>query len=65
MGLWTKKLQHWEVQFFWTSSIDLGYRRGEYMDKIIDYAGNRLIKVLAGQRREKLYPAAGCKTIDR
>lgn len=35
------------------------------MDKITDYAGNRLIKVLVGQRREKLYPAAGCKTIDR
>lgn len=31
--------------FFWTSSIDLGYLRGQYMDKIIDYLGNRLIEV--------------------
>jgi len=32
-------------------SFDFGYRRDEYTDKIADYVGNRLIKVLVGQRR--------------
>ena len=37
---------------FWSSStIDLGYRRNEYTERITDYVGNRLIKVLVGQRR--------------
>lgn len=37
---------------FWGSNtIDLGYKRGSYTDKIIDFTGNRLIKVLVGQRR--------------
>jgi len=37
---------------FWDShTIDLGYFRNEYTGKITDYLGNRLIKVLVGQRR--------------
>lgn len=39
------------LNFWGTTSIDVGYERKEYMDKIIDYTGNRLIKVLVGQRR--------------
>ncbi|MCL2561187.1 MAG: ATP-binding protein [Rikenellaceae bacterium] len=36
----------------WDSNVsDLGYRRSEYSDKIAGYVGNRLIKVLVGQRR--------------
>ena len=36
----------------WNSSaIDFGYKRNEYTGKISDYVGNRLIKVLVGQRR--------------
>lgn len=29
----------------------IGYKRQEYLDKILSYTGNRLIKVLVGQRR--------------
>lgn len=37
---------------FWNSNtIDLGYLRTDYTEKITDYIGNRLIKVLVGQRR--------------
>jgi len=37
---------------FWDSkTFDLGYKRNEYTDKIYAYKGNRLIKVLVGQRR--------------
>ncbi|MDP3914154.1 MAG: ATP-binding protein [Bacteroidota bacterium] len=37
---------------FWDSNtIDLGYLRTDYTEKITDYIGNRLIKVLVGQRR--------------
>jgi len=37
---------------FWDSNtIDLGYLRTGYTEKIADYTGNRLIKVLVGQRR--------------
>jgi predicted AAA+ superfamily ATPase len=37
---------------FWDSNtIDLGYLRTGYTGKIGDYIGNRLIKVLVGQRR--------------
>ena len=37
---------------FWSNNTpDLGYLRTEYTDKIADYTGNRLIKVLVGQRR--------------
>src|SRR5574344_1661135 len=36
----------------WNSkSFDFGFKRNEYTDKIIEYSGNRLIKVLVGQRR--------------
>lgn len=34
-----------------SNTLDWGYKRSEYTDKIIDYTGNRLIKVLVGQRR--------------
>jgi predicted AAA+ superfamily ATPase len=33
------------------NTIDFGYKRNEYTDRITDYVGNRLIKVLIGQRR--------------
>ena len=37
---------------FWdNNAIDLGYLRTGYTEKITDYIGNRLIKVLIGQRR--------------
>ncbi|MDR0895650.1 MAG: ATP-binding protein [Prevotellaceae bacterium] len=37
---------------FWGSAIrQAGYRRNEYTDKLVEYTGNRLIKVLVGQRR--------------
>ena len=37
---------------FWdNNAIDLGYLRTGYTEKITDYIGNRLIKVLVGQRR--------------
>lgn len=34
-----------------SNTLDFGYKRNEYTDKITDYIGNRLIKVLVGQRR--------------
>lgn len=33
------------------SQVDFGYERVEYTGKISDYIGNRLVKVLVGQRR--------------
>ena len=37
---------------FWdANSVDTGYRRTTYTDKIGQYIGNKLIKVLVGQRR--------------
>ncbi len=33
------------------NTIDFGFIRIEYTNKIADYAGNRLVKVLVGQRR--------------
>ncbi len=37
---------------FWNGNVpELGFLRKEYTDKIIDYTGNKLIKVLIGQRR--------------
>lgn len=37
---------------FWNgNSVELGYRRHSYTEKIGKYVGNRLIKVLTGQRR--------------
>ena len=34
-----------------TKTFDFGFKRGEYTEKIVDFIGNRLIKVLVGQRR--------------
>lgn len=42
-----------QYNFWGNDSFDLGYRRSEYTDKIADYVGNRLIKVLVGQRSRK------------
>lgn len=37
---------------FWNENIpDLGFPRNYYTDKIFNATGNRLIKVLVGQRR--------------
>ncbi len=37
---------------FWNSNnFDFGFKRSEYTDILTDYVGNRLIKVLVGQRR--------------
>ena len=37
---------------FWNGNIpELGFVRKSYTDKIMDYTGNRLVKVLVGQRR--------------
>jgi uncharacterized protein len=37
---------------FWNENvIDLGYERKEYLEKIHRFSGNKLIKVLVGQRR--------------
>jgi predicted AAA+ superfamily ATPase len=41
-----KKYNFWDEKTF-----DLGYRRVDYTDKILSYTGNRLVKVLIGQRR--------------
>ncbi len=41
-----RKFNLWDSDTF-----DLGYKRSEYTDKLTDYVGNRLIKVLVGQRR--------------
>ncbi|HMM18725.1 MAG TPA: ATP-binding protein [Petrimonas sp.] len=34
-----------------TKTFDFGFKREEYTEKIVDFIGNRLIKVLVGQRR--------------
>lgn len=34
-----------------SASFDFGFRRSEYNDKIMDFTGNRLVKILTGQRR--------------
>lgn len=37
---------------FWEAArFDFGFKRTEYTKKIMDYTGNRLVKVLIGQRR--------------
>ncbi len=37
---------------FWNGNVpELGFTRKDYTDKIFDYTGNKLIKVLVGQRR--------------
>lgn len=41
-----KKYNLWDSKTF-----DFGFKRSEYTDKLYDYIGNRLIKVLVGQRR--------------
>jgi uncharacterized protein len=40
-----------KYNFWGNNSIDLGYLRTGYTGKITDFIGNRLIKVLVGQRR--------------
>lgn len=47
-----EKMNLLEKYNLWDSNtLDWGYKRSEYTDKIMDYIGNRLIKVLVGQRR--------------
>ena len=41
-----KKYNLWDSKAF-----DFGFKRSEYTDKLSNYVGNRLIKVLVGQRR--------------
>ncbi|NOY94892.1 MAG: ATP-binding protein [Chlorobi bacterium] len=41
-----RKYNTWEGQ-----SFHIGYERSEYLEKIIEYIGTRLVKVLVGQRR--------------
>jgi len=37
---------------FWNGHVpELGFPRKDYTDKIVDYTGNKLVKVLVGQRR--------------
>jgi len=37
---------------FWSGHVpELGFPRNDYTDKIVDYTGNKLVKVLVGQRR--------------
>ena len=33
------------------TAFDFGFRRSEYNEKIMDFTGNRLVKILTGQRR--------------
>jgi hypothetical protein len=40
-----------KFNFWGDRTLDLGYARTQYTDKIVDFTGNRLIKVLVGQRR--------------
>lgn len=40
-----------KFNFWGNKSLDLGFPRTQYTIKIADYTGNRLIKVLVGQRR--------------
>ncbi|WP_373847044.1 AAA family ATPase, partial [Bacteroides heparinolyticus] len=47
-----EKMQALRKYNLWDSgSFDFGYERSGYTDKIAAYTGNRLIKVLVGQRR--------------
>lgn len=46
------KFQALEKYNFWKGNVpELGFKRTAYTDKIFDYSGNKLIKVLIGQRR--------------
>ena len=51
----------------WDSApFDFGYGRSGYTDKIAAYTGNRLVKVLVGQRRTgKSYLLADEATVER
>ena len=40
-----------EYNLWGSGNLDRGYQRSEYTDKITSYIGNRLVKVLVGQRR--------------
>lgn len=40
-----------KFNFWGDRTLDLGFARTRYTDKIVDFTGNRLIKVLVGQRR--------------
>lgn len=40
-----------KYNFWFQNSIELGYERTDYLNKLIRFSGNRLIKVLVGQRR--------------
>jgi predicted AAA+ superfamily ATPase len=40
-----------KYNFWGDSSIELGYIRNDYLDKLFQFTGNKLIKVLTGQRR--------------
>ncbi len=40
-----------KYNFWGSNTIDFGYLRTDYTGRITDYIGNRLIKVLVGQRR--------------
>ncbi len=40
-----------KFNFWGNKALNLGYPRTQYTDKIADFTGNRLIKVLVGQRR--------------
>jgi predicted AAA+ superfamily ATPase len=47
-----KQIEQLSRYNFWgESSIELGYIRHEYLDKLYQYCGNKLVKVLVGQRR--------------
>ena len=47
-----EKLEILQKYNFWGNArFDFGFKREEYTDKIKDYMGNRLVKVLVGQRR--------------
>lgn len=48
----TKKFADIAMYNFWNGNMpDLGYKRDVYVDKLQRFSGNRLIKVLVGQRR--------------
>jgi hypothetical protein len=41
---------------FWEGSVsELSYYRKNYIDKIFEYTGNKLVKVLVGQRRTGIF----------
>ncbi len=47
-----EKIAIFEKYNLWgTKTFDFGFKRDEYTEKIVDLIGNRLIKVLVGQRR--------------